>query len=531
MSLLDDLRTALGEDAVLTDPDTLALMGSDLWSAGALPAAVVRPADAAGVAAAVRAAAAHGHALLPRGGGLSYTGGYSAPGPRCVCVDLSALGRVLRIAPEDLTVTVQAGATWRDVHAALRPHGLRLPFFGTFSGARATVGGGLSHGALFFGSARYGSAADQVLGLEVVLADGRFLHTGREAVTAANAPLLRTYGPDLTGLFLHDGGALGIKTAASFRLIEAPAAEDCASLAFARLGDAAAALSAVARAGLVEDAYVLDPATTGATDVTAATALRSLRSLLRESRGPAAAARALVDVARGGQRPIPPGAWSLHLVAAGRRRDTVAADLAAARKLATGHGGRVVAATIPRVTRAEPFGSLDGVLGANGERWTALNAKVTHSEAAALLAGFDALEARHGRALAQHGVAITRLCSAMGPLAFSFEAVFHWRDAWLPLHRVTLSKARRAALVEPPANPAARALVGELRADTLALFRAHGAASNQLGRTYPFLDALEPATAELLRGLKAQLDPRGLMNPGVLGLGPVRGDEPAPATG
>jgi hypothetical protein len=106
----------------------------------------------------------------------------------------------------------------------------------------------------------------------------------------------------------------------------------------------------------------------------------------------------------------------------------------------------------------------------------------------------------------------------MGPLAFSFETVFHWRDAWLPLHRASLSAARRAALVEPPENPGARSLVAQLREDTLDLFRAHGATSNQIGRTYPFLELLEPATADLLRTLKAQLDPRGLMNPGALGL-------------
>src|SRR5690606_2226725 len=166
---------------------------SDLWTTGGTPAAVVRPADAAGVSTAIRVAASHGHALIPRGGGLSYTGGYVPPHGRTVCVDLGAMNKVIRIAAEDLTVTAEAGATWRDLDETLRPHGLRLPFFGTFSGAAATVGGGLSHGAVFFGSARYGSAADQVLGLEIALADGRLLRTGREAVTAVRHPLLRGY--------------------------------------------------------------------------------------------------------------------------------------------------------------------------------------------------------------------------------------------------------------------------------------------------------------------------------------------------
>jgi FAD/FMN-containing dehydrogenase len=517
-SVIDALRARLGDGTVRDDPSTLALMATDLWDAGALPVAVVQPRDTAAVAAAVEIAAAHDHAVVPRGGGLTYTGGYQAPHGRCICLDLSAMNRILRIAPEDLTVTVEAGATWRDIHAALQRLRLRLPFFGTSSGAGATVGGGLSHGALFFGSARYGSAADQVLGLELVLADGRRLHTGREAVVASGAPLVRTYGPDLTGLFLHDGGSFGVKTQASFRLIEAPAAEGYASFAFASLEPAAAVLSAVARAGIAEDAYVLDPAVTGATDLPVEAALRTLGTVLRHSRGPVGALRTLLDVARGGQRPVPAGAWSLHLVAAARRPATVGSDLAAARRIALKHGGRPVAATIPRVTRADPFGSLDGVLGPDGRRWAALNAKVNHSEGPALTAGFEAVQARHAAAMARHGVSITRLVSAMGPLAFSFETVFHWRDAWLPLHRASLSAARRAALVEPPENPGARSLVAQLREDTLDLFRAHGATSNQIGRTYPFLELLEPATADLLRTLKAQLDPRGLMNPGALGL-------------
>jgi hypothetical protein len=210
------------------------------------------------------------------------------------------------------------------------------------------------------------------------------------------------------------------------------------------------------------------------------------------------------------------------MVAAGHCRRTVSADLAAARRMVMALGGRPVAATIPRVARADLFATLDGVLGAQGERWTALNAKVAHSEVPSLLTGFDAVQSRYREAMDRHGVSITRLASAMGPLAFSFETVFHWRDAWLPLHRAALSPQRRAALAEPSGNPAARALVGELRNATLELFRARGATSNQIGRTYPFLEVFEPATAEMLCGLKAQLDPRGLMNPGVLGFGSGR---------
>jgi FAD/FMN-containing dehydrogenase len=95
--------------------------------------------------------------------------------------------------------------------------------------------------------------------------------------------------------------------------------------------------------------------------------------------------------------------------------------------------------------------------------------------------------------------------------------VFHWRDRWQPIHRVAVDPAHLAGLVEPSADPAARTLVDRLREETATLFRSLGAASNQIGRTYPFREALSPPAGQLLAAIKAQLDPTGRMNPGVLG--------------
>ena len=116
------------------------------------------------------------------------------------------------------------------------------------------------------------------------------------------------------------------------------------------------------------------------------------------------------------------------------------------------------------------------------------------------------------------GVSVSTLFIAMQTHAFSFEPVFHWPDRWLPMHRAVPDPAHLARLNEPPANPDAEALVLELRAATIALFDELGAASNQIGRGYPYVERLEPATLAMLRALKTELDPRGLMNPGVLGL-------------
>lgn len=516
-ALLEKLAEIVGADAVRTDDAALALAASDVHLTGERPLAVIRPTNAVALAAAVAAATGQGVAVLPRGGGLSYTGGYASPTPRAITIDLGAMNRILHVSAEDMVITVEAGVTWKQINAALKPLGLRLPFIGTFSGAGATVGGGLGHGALFFGSARYGSAAEVVLGMQVALADGTLLRTGQGALAASRGNFLRTFGPDLTGLFTHDGGMFGIKTEASFRLIEAPAHTGFASFAFTDIESAADALSAIARADLAEEVYILDPSAASSTKPDLRTMAKTALSVARDAGGPTGAIKALAGLARGGTGFIPAGHFSLHMTAAGRSAAAVAADLASSRHIAVRAGGKPVAPTIPRVARAELFQDLNAVLGATGGRWAALNAKVAHSDARPLIAAFDAMIAPHRTEMAAHGVTFTRLASALANHCFSFEPVFHWRDGWLPIHRDKVEPAHLATFSEPEANPEARALVNLLRGQTVELFREFGAASNQIGRAYPFRPALAPEPEALLAEIKKLVDPRGLMNPGVLG--------------
>ena len=205
-------------------------------------------------------------------------------------------------------------------------------------------------------------------------------------------------------------------------------------------------------------------------------------------------------------------------MAAGNSPAAIAHDLGRAHALARAHGGVALAPSVPRIARANPFPGLDAVLGASGSRWAALNCKLAHSQAPALITAHQALIARHADELAAHGVRVTWLCSALFNHSFSFEAVFHWHDQWQPTHAPHLSADARARLREPEANPQARALVAELRQQTCALFASLGAASNQIGRTYPYLENLAPGPRQLLQDIKQRLDPQRRMNPGVLGL-------------
>ncbi len=517
--LVETLTSLLGADAVVTDQAEREFYSADVYAAGATCAVAIRPTDKGALAKAIGATTSAGYAVIARGGGMSYTRGYVPTREDTVIVDVATLNKIVEINEDDMYITVEAGVTWKQIYDALKPKGLRVPFFGTFSGMRATVGGGLSQGALFMGTARYGQAADVVLGLEVVLADGSVVKTGQGALRNAK-PFYKTYGPDLTGMFTHDGGSLGIKVQATFRLIQTPAATDFGSFVFPSVNTVASALSDVARSGAAEDAYVFDPDSTKKNLVSLGI-VDDLKTLAGVVTGQSSLRKGLVEGAklvRSGRGFVQEDMYSLHVVCAGRSEAAVEADLDAIRKIAEKHGGSEIPNSIPKSVRAVPFKPVNGVLGANGDRWAALNAKVPHSQAHKLIAAADELFAGYKERMEALGVSTSHLLIAIDTFAFSFEPVLHWYDRWLPVHERTPEADYMKDFKEPDANPEAAALVEEIRKKLTELFATFGASSNQIGKTYPYLENLDANTARLLKAIKAHTDPDGLFNPGVLGL-------------
>ncbi len=515
--LLASLGQAVGAQNLFTELEEREYYSTDLWDAGATCAAAVRPLDAPSLARAVGLATAAGYAVAPRGGGLTYVGGYTPDREETVTVDVSAMNRILAISEEDMYITVQAGVTWKQIYDALKPLGLRLPFFGTFSGARATVGGGLSNGALFLGTGRYGSAADIVLGLEVALADGTLVRTGQASVEGGK-PFFRAYGPDLTGLFVHDSGALGIKTEATLRLIRAPRETDFLSFGFESAQEAIAAACEVSRCELGEECYIMDPIKTqlalAGSDL--ASDARILAEVMKTSGGVMKGLKAGVDLVRAGKH-FADKVHSLNVTCAARNRAALEADMAEVGAIAARFGGKPLPNSIPKANRANLFPPVNGVVSVDAERWVALNAKVAHSDAQKIYDAAEAIIERHREALDAHGIKVSRLLTLMSNHAFSYEPVFNWKDAWLPQHRRAAEPGYLSKLTEPAADPAARAVVATVRGELVALFASFGAASSQIGRTYSFLPRLKPQTRALLEDLKRAVDPKGLMNPGALG--------------
>jgi FAD/FMN-containing dehydrogenase len=213
--LIDILAARLGPRHVLTDPADMAgylVESRHLYEGSAL--AVVRPADTEEVAFAVRECAKAGVAVVPQGGNTGLVGAGVPFGG--VVLSTARLDRIREIDPVNATMTVEAGCILQAVRAAPAAHDLLFPLWLPSEGS-CRIGGNLATNAGGANVLRYGNTRDLVLGLEVVLADGR-VWNGLKGLRKDNS------GYDLKNLFIGSEGTLGVITAAVLKLVPRPKA-------------------------------------------------------------------------------------------------------------------------------------------------------------------------------------------------------------------------------------------------------------------------------------------------------------------
>jgi len=238
---LMQLRDSLGANAVLFGDDIPERNCND-WSTQPpnTPIAVVRPLDAAGVSAALRACREAGIPVVPQGGLTGLCGG-ARPEPGSVALSMERMVGVEEIDPDSSTMTVRAGTPLEAVQQAAAAAGL---YFSLDLGARGScaIGGNLSTNAGGNRVIRYGMARELVLGLEWVLPDGTI-------VTSLNKMLKNNAGYDLKQLFIGSEGTLGVITRIVLRLHPQPG---CTMSALCALPDYASVvrLLGAARRGL-----------------------------------------------------------------------------------------------------------------------------------------------------------------------------------------------------------------------------------------------------------------------------------------
>ncbi len=517
--LLASLASLCGAEALAVDSASRQLAAHDIFfEAAAWPEFVFAPTDLASLAGAVARITAAGLAVAPRGGGMSYSGGY-LPAQRYGCIDLSKLNRVIEVNSADLYITVEAGCTWAQLREALAGTGLATPFGGPLSGLRATVGGALSQNSVFFGAGQHGTAAESVLALQVVLADGQILHTGSAGFTSAS-PFSRSGGPDLTGLFLGDTGAMGVKASATLRLVPVPAAQGYASYGFQTIADMVGAQIDLMRKGLGSECFGIDAfkATHSAqTGNKLAAGVKTLGEIARSGPSLLAGLKAAAGVALAGTDYLAVHPYSIHLSLDGDSKAHVDDRLARVAQIAAAHQGTAQPASVPQVLRAQPFQPLRSVLGYNGDRWVPVHGILPLSKAQQAVREVEALIASHAGQMHEHQIIYSPLTANLDR-AFLFEPCFYWPDAIKPLHIDVLGQALTKPWQGRPAAPLAHALVEQLWKEVVDCLDRHGAVHFQIGRAYPYLQRLQPATRSLLEALKQHLDPDGQMNPGSLGL-------------
>lgn len=489
--LIGPAHLAVGEAAHAANADVF------WWPQAAAPLAVARPGSTEEVAGVLRLLAASRTPVVPRGSGLSYTGGLAADRPS-VMLDLARLDAI-SLAAEDMHATIGAGCTWEALAAGLRPHGLRSVLAGPISGSHSTVGGAAAQ--------NLPGSMEGVIGLTVVLADGTVVRTGSGGM-AGRSRFYRGAGPDLTGLFLGDCGAFGIKTEIVLRLQPIrPVA--CASFALAGGAATAGAIVTLQRAGFPGRAFAMDQARAeDAGKVGVAEALRTAASVAQAAGSFGQALGSLAGLARA-RSDLAATPWSLHLTAEGVT--DVAANEAVALARRVLREVPEIPPAVPQALQARPF-SIRGLVGPEGERWVPVHGILPLSAAVACLDALGAALAARAEAFAAARIRVGWIMSATGPHV-TIEPMFYWPDALDPLHLATLSERNRARFAGRPRNEEARRAVEEARATLAAIFAAHGAVHAQLGRFYPAPEGPLPAR------IKAALDPSGLMNPGVLGLG------------
>ncbi|MBB2165615.1 FAD-binding protein [Gluconacetobacter sp. 1b LMG 1731] len=228
--LIAALRARLGEDRVSTAEAVREQHShGEGHHAPSLPGAVVFAQSTDDVAQTLALCSAHGVPLTAFGAGTSLEGHVNPP-EGGISLDLSRMTDLLSVHPQDMDCRVQAGITRQALNQILRDTGL---FFPVDPGGEATIGGMCATRASGTAAVRYGTIRENVLGLTVVLADGRVMRTGGRVRKSST-------GYDLTHLLIGSEGTLGVITEIQLRLHPIPETIAAAVVQFETLADAVA---------------------------------------------------------------------------------------------------------------------------------------------------------------------------------------------------------------------------------------------------------------------------------------------------
>ncbi len=238
--LYEDLVALLSKDQVSTGESILAQHSRDeSYHTPVLPDVVVFPESTEDVQAVVRYAAERNIPVVPYGTGTGLEG-HAIPVQRGISLDMMRMNKILEVRPDDFLVRVQPGVTKNQLNEALRRYGL---FFPVDPGSDASLGGMAATNASGTTTVRFGAMKDNVRSLQVVLADGTVIETGRLAAKSSS-------GYNLTSLFVGSEGTLGVITELWLRVYGLPEKVIAAKVVFPTVSDCVRASTAMVGSGI-----------------------------------------------------------------------------------------------------------------------------------------------------------------------------------------------------------------------------------------------------------------------------------------
>jgi glycolate oxidase len=237
------LRAIVGSENVLTSPEDTIPYGFDGTAALKGPVSVVvLPGSTEEISAVVKFAGEYGRAIVTRGSGTGLSGG-SVPSEGCIVLCLTRLDKIISVDAANLTVRAQCGVITAAIDAAVQQHGL---FYPPDPGSMkiSTIGGNVAENSGGLRGLKYGVTRDYVMGLEVVLPDGRIAQFG-------NACVKDVAGYSMKDLFIGSEGTLGIITEVLLKVLPRPAARRTMLASYDRMEDAAQTVSDIIAAKII----------------------------------------------------------------------------------------------------------------------------------------------------------------------------------------------------------------------------------------------------------------------------------------
>ena len=500
-----------------TDSETISKFSKDLFYSSKKSDVIIQPRGTNEIIRVIEAIQSSKFKIAVRGGGLSYSAGYLAERENTVLLDMRLCDQIIQINADDMFAIVGAGTTWKKLDEALQPYGMRAAFWGTGSGLHATVGGSLSQNAINYGSGKYGTAAENVTGLKIILANGKEIRTGSWADKTNMRPFNRYYGPDLTGLFLGDNGAFGVKAEIALPLILRPAATAFIAFAFESMTDFSAALAEVGRNGVISECFGFDQSFLAERSVSGgfAEGLDAMRGrLLHEFRTglkKSGDSRSALEI--NGLRP-----FTAHMSVDCRDKFELQGSMALINQICSKHRGVSIDGELMKAIRESPFPAPEMLLGAQGERWVPMHGLIPFSLFKDLLVEIENFFKLREVQLKKDKMSWSHVSNLIGNSKVLVEVNLYWRDAIPDTFEDFLDEEFIMRHIYHPHNSDVYERVRLLRSELINLFKKFGSTHLQIGKTYPYLATRMENVSELILKLKAQLDPAHRINSGVLGI-------------